>query len=57
MYESGVDARHETIPRWRHRFGPTFDPEMRTRCIEGMRSSRWRWHLDEMLVKINGEIN
>ena len=23
--------------------------------IEGMRSSRWRWHLDEMFVKINGE--
>jgi len=23
--------------------------------IEGMRSSRWRWHFDEMFVKINGE--
>ena len=24
------------------------------RRIEGMRSSRWRWHLDEVFVKING---
>ncbi len=29
--------------------------EIRKRRIEGMRSSRWRWHLDEMLVKINRE--
>lgn len=27
----------------------------RKRRIEGMRSSRWRWHLDEVFVKINGE--
>jgi putative transposase len=25
------------------------------RRIEGMKSSHWRWHLDEMFVKINGE--
>ena len=29
--------------------------EIRKRRVEGMRSSRWRWHLDEMFVKINGE--
>ena len=29
--------------------------EIRKRRIEGMRSSRWRWHLDEMFVKIKGE--
>ena len=23
--------------------------------IAGMKSSRWRWHLDEVFVKINGE--
>jgi putative transposase len=34
-----------------------FVAEIRKRRIEGMRSSRWRWHLDEMLVKINGEIH
>ncbi len=25
------------------------------RRVEGMRSSNWRWHLDEVFVKINGE--
>jgi putative transposase len=37
------------------RFGPLFASEIRKRRIEGMKSSRWRWHLDEMFVKINGE--
>ena len=31
--------------------------EIRNRRIKGMRSSRWRWHLDEMFVNINGEQN
>jgi putative transposase len=32
-----------------------FASEIRKRRIQGMRSSQWRWHLDEMFVKINGE--
>ena len=32
-----------------------FAAEIRKRRIEGMRSNRWRWHLDEMFVKVNGE--
>ena len=32
-----------------------FAPEIRKRRIAGMKSSRWRWHLNEMFVKINGE--
>ena len=32
-----------------------FASEIRNQRVEGMRSSRWRWHLDEMFVKINGE--
>jgi putative transposase len=39
---------------WWHRFGPVFASEIRKRRIQGVRSSRWRWHLDEMFVKING---
>jgi putative transposase len=34
---------------------PMFAAEIRKRRIEAMRSSRWRWHLDEGVVKINGE--
>ncbi|WP_428623900.1 IS6 family transposase [Sedimenticola sp.] len=55
LHECGIDVSHEAIRfRW-HRFGPMFAAEIRKRRIEGMRSSRWRWHLDEMFVKINGE--
>jgi putative transposase len=31
-----------------------FASEIRKRRVDGMRSSRWRWHLDEMFVKVNG---
>ena len=57
LHERGVDVSHETIRYWWHRFGPMFASEIRKRRIEGMRSSRWRWHLDEMFVKINGEMH
>ncbi|AZQ68339.1 IS6 family transposase [Silicimonas algicola] len=55
LHERGIEVSHETIRYWWHRFGPMFASEIRKRRIEGMRSSRWRWHLDEMFVKINGE--
>ena len=55
LHERGVDISHETIRFWWHRFGPMFASEIRKRRIEGIRSSRWRWHLDEVFVKINGE--
>src|SRR5210317_461212 len=55
LHERGVDVSHETVRFWWHRFGPLFAAEIRKRRIESMKSSRWRWHLDEMFVKINGE--
>ncbi len=55
LHERGIEVSHETVRYWWHRFGPMFASEIRKRRIEGMRSSRWRWHLDEMFVKINGE--
>jgi len=48
---------HETIRYWWNRFGPMFAGEIRKRRIEGMRSSHWKWHHDEMFVKINGEMH
>jgi len=57
LHERGVDVSHETVRFWWLRFGPMFAAEIRKRGIEGMRSSRWRWHLDEMFVKINGEMH
>ena len=55
LHERGVEISHETVRFWWHRFGPMFAAEIRKRRIEGMKSSQWRWHLDEMFVKIKGE--
>ena len=55
LHERGVDVSHETVRYWWNRFGPMFAAEIKKRRIEGMRSRHWRWHLDEMFVKINGE--
>jgi putative transposase len=55
LHERGVEISHETVRFWWHRFGPLFAAEIRKRRIEGMKSSHWRWHLDEIFVKINGE--
>lgn len=55
LHERGVDISHETVRYWWHRFGPMFASEIRRRRIEGMQSSSWKWHLDEIFVKINGE--
>ena len=55
LHERGIDVSHETVRFWWHRFGPMFAAEIRKRRIDGMKSSRWRWHLDEVFVKINGE--
>jgi len=55
LQERGIDISYETGRFWWHRFGPLFASEIRKLGVSGMRSSRWRWHLDEVLVKINGE--
>lgn len=55
LHERGIESSHETVRFWWQRFGPMFAAEIRKRRIEGMKSSHWRWHLDEMFVKINGE--
>jgi len=55
LHERGIDISHETIRFWWHRFSPIFAAKIRKRRIEGMRTSRWRWRLDEVFVKINGE--
>jgi putative transposase len=54
LHERGVEVSHETVRYWWNRFGPIFAAEIRKRRVQGLRSSRWRWHLDEMFVKING---
>jgi putative transposase len=55
LHERGIDVSHEAVRYWWHRFGPMFAAEVRQRRIASMKSCHWRWHLDEMFVKINGE--
>ncbi|AXI55992.1 IS6 family transposase [Sulfitobacter sp. JL08] len=55
LHERGIDVSHEAVRCWWHRFGPMFAAEIRKRRVAGVKSSKWRWHLDEMFVKINGE--
>ena len=55
LHERGIDICHKTVRFWWHRFGPMFAAQFRKRGVEGMRSSCWRWHLDEVLVKFKGE--
>ena len=57
LHERGIDISHETVRFWWNRFGPMFAAEIRRRRVERMRSSHWRWHLDEVFVKINGEMH
>lgn len=56
LHERGIDISYETVRFWWNRFGPMFAAEIRRKRVERMRSCPpWRWHLDEMFVKINGE--
>jgi putative transposase len=54
LHERGIEVSHETVRFWWLRFGPMFAAEIRRKRVSGLRSSRWRWHLDEVFVKING---
>ena len=53
LHERGIEVSHEKVQFWWNRFGPMFAAEIRRRRRDAMRSvSRWRWHLDEMFVKV-----
>ena len=56
LHERGIEISHETVRFWWNRFGPMFAAEIRRKRVEKMRAfSNWRWHVDEVFVKINGE--
>ena len=58
LFERGIDVCHETVRfRW-NRFGPMFAAEIRRKRSSHLRQhTQWRWHLDEVYVKINGEMH
>ncbi|WP_425992996.1 IS6 family transposase [Brevundimonas sp. TWP2-3-2] len=54
----GIDICYETVRLWWNRFGPMFAAEIRRKRVQRMRAfTHWRWHLDEVYVKINGEMH
>ena len=57
-FERGIDISYETVRFWWNRFGPMFASEIRKQRVSYMRGYRhWRWPLDEVYVKINGEMH
>lgn len=56
LFERGIDICHETVRLWWNRFGPLFAADIRRQRVSRMQGVRhWRWHVDEVFVKINGE--
>ena len=56
LAERGIDICHETVRLWWNRFGPLFAAEIRKRRLRLRQGCpEWRWHLDEVFVKINGQ--
>ena len=56
LFERGYDISYETVRLWWNRFGPMFASDIRRQRASRMKGFRhWRWHLDEIFVKINGE--
>ena len=56
LFERGIDICHETVRLWWNRFGPLFAADIRRQRVSRMRGFRhWRWHFDEVFLKINGE--
>ncbi len=57
LHECGIDITHETVRFWWNRFGPLFARSIRKRRVQDGCYSNWPWNLDEVFVKINGELH
>jgi len=56
LHERGVDISYETVRAWWNRFGPMFAAEISKKRATTLQNwTQWRWHLDEVFVRINGE--
>jgi putative transposase len=57
LSERGIDISHETVRFWWNRFGPIFAAEIGKKRVAHLRGyPQWRWHLDEVFVKVNGKL-
>ena len=56
LHERGIDVSHETVRYWWNRFGPMFAAEIRRKRVQQLRAfSKFKWHVDEVFVKVNGK--
>ncbi len=53
LHERGIDISYETVRLWWNRFSPIFVREIKKN--RGFSHSNWRWHIDEVFVKVKGE--
>ena len=56
LHERRINVSHETVRYWWNRFGPMFASEIRRKRVQQHRAfSKWKWHVDEVFVKVNGK--
>ena len=55
LHMRGIDICHETVRYWWNKLGPKVAKELKKKRTHT--PSPWRWHLDEVFVKINGKIH
>ena len=56
LFERGIDVTYETIRLWWNRLGPLMTAKIRKRRASHPKQySNWRWHIDEVFVKIGGK--
>ncbi len=55
LHERGIDICHETIRYWWNKLGPIISKEMKKKRCHS--PSKWRWHIDEVFIKINGKLH
>jgi putative transposase len=57
IHERVIEISHESVRLWSSRFGPLFASDSRRHRANRMRGFWQRqWHLDEVRVKVNGEM-
>ena len=58
LFERRIDITYETVWLWWSRFGPLFDADIRRGRVSQMLGFRnWRWHPDEVYVKIGAKLH
>jgi len=58
LHERGIDIDHETIRAWWNRSRSIFSADVKRCRVKAIRvHTQWRWHVDEIYVKNDGEIH